>query len=105
MATMTDAGSGVTVGVDTHADVHVAAVLDGLGGVRGTAEFEASPAGYRSLLGWAAGFGPVTAAGIEGTGSWGASLARFLADQGVDCREVPAPNRQHRRRHRVDLGR
>lgn len=96
---MTDPGAGVTIGVDTHADVHVAAVLDPLGRVLSTRGFAVSSVGNRDLLGWAGGFGPIIAAGIEGTGSFGADLARFLTDAGVGCVEVNHPNRQHRRRH------
>lgn len=99
MPTMTEPIDGVTVGADTHADTHVGAVLDGLGRVLGTEEFAASPAGYEAFHSWSATFGPIVAAGIEGTGSWGLGLARHLAAEGVECVEVNRPNRQHRRRH------
>jgi transposase len=56
-------------GVDTHADVHVAAALDRIGGLLGVPEFPAAPAGYASLLGWLRGFGDVAVVGVEGTGS------------------------------------
>src|SRR6266704_159598 len=49
----------VTGGVDTHADVHVAAALDPIGGLLGVGEFPATPAGYAGLLGWLRGFGTV----------------------------------------------
>src|SRR5580704_15923492 len=62
----------VTGGVDTHADTHVAAALDPVGGLLGVAEFPATAAGYASLLGWLGGFGAVALVGIEGTGSYGA---------------------------------
>ena len=62
----------MTGGVDTHADAHVAAALDGIGGLLGVQEFAATPAGYARLLGWLQGFGTVGLAGIEGTGSYGA---------------------------------
>lgn len=42
----------ITGGVDTHADVHVAAALDSIGGLLGVQEFPATAAGYTSLLGW-----------------------------------------------------
>jgi len=61
----------ITGGVDTHADMHVAAALDSIGGLLGVREFPATPAGYASLLGWLAGFGTVALVGIEGTGSYG----------------------------------
>ena len=99
MRTMTELDGGVTVGADTHADIHVGAVLDPLGRVLGTEEFPASAAGYRALFEWSSGFGPIATAGIEGTGSWGSGLARYLAANDVTCVEVNRPNRQHRRRH------
>src|SRR5689334_24767721 len=89
----------VTGGVDTHKDSHVAAALDEVGWVLGTVEFAATAAGYRQLLRWLRSFGAVVAVGVEGTGSWGAGLARYLAVEHVSVIEVTRPNRQHRRRH------
>ena len=86
----------VVGGVDTHADTHVAAAIDLNGGLLGIESFGADRAGYEDLLGWLAGFGPVTRVGVEGTGSWGVGLSRFLADQGVETVEVDRPNRQTR---------
>ena len=88
MTTMTETGTGVIVGVDTHHRFHVAAVLDVNGGVIGCATFEASHGGYRRLLAWAEGFGRVEAAGVEGTGAWGKGLARYLAGEKVRVIEV-----------------
>src|SRR6266567_4656886 len=96
--TIVDAVRPVTGGVDTHLDLNVAAALDGIGGLLGVAEFPATVAGHRELLGWLAGFGPVARAGVEGTGSYGAGLARFLRAAGVEVVEVDRPNRQARRR-------
>jgi hypothetical protein len=45
----------ITGGVDTHADAHVAAALDPIGGLLGVREFPATPAGYAQLLGWLGG--------------------------------------------------
>jgi len=73
----------ITGGVDTHAEVHVAAALDPVGGLLGVAEFPASPAGYAQLLGWLRGFGAVCLVGIEGTGSYGAGLTRHVTAAGV----------------------
>jgi transposase len=64
----------VTGGVDTHADGHAAAALDGVGGLLGVSEFPATPAGYARLPGWLQGFGTVCLAGIEGTGSYGSAI-------------------------------
>ena len=88
----------VTGGVDTHLDLNVAAALDPVGGLLGVAEFPTTLAGHRELLGWLSGFGPVARAGVEGTGSYGAGLARFLRAAGVEVVEVDRPNRQARRR-------
>jgi transposase len=85
-------------GVDTHVDFHVAAALDDIGGVLGIDSFETSSVGYRKLLDWLEGFGTVLRIGVEGTGSYGAGLTRFLHDRGVDVVEVDRPNRQLRHR-------
>ena len=88
----------VVGGVDTHADAHVAAALDANGGVLGVESFPADEAGFEDLLGWLVGFGPVSLVGVEGTGSWGVGLARFLAGAEVEVVEVDRPNRQARRK-------
>jgi transposase len=88
----------VTGGVDTHADVHVAAALDSIGGLLGVREFPATAAGYSSLRDWLSGFGQVALVGIEGTGSYGAGLARHLAAAGIRVVEVDRPDRQDRHR-------
>jgi transposase len=96
--TIVDAARPVTGGVDTHLDLNVAAALDPVGGLLEVAEFSATSGGHRRLLGWLAGFGPVTRVGVEGTGSYGAGLARYLRAAGVEVVEVDRPNRQARRR-------
>jgi transposase len=73
----------VTGGVDTYAGTHVAAALDAIDGVLGVSEFPATPTGYAQLLGWLKGFGPVCLVGIEGTGSYGAGLARHVTAAGI----------------------
>ena len=78
----------ITGGVDTHTGLHVAAALDRIGGLLGVQEFPATAAGYASLLGWLGGFGTVALVGVEGTGSYGAGLARHLAAAGVRVVEV-----------------
>jgi len=90
--------SGVIGGVDTHADVHVAAAVDLNGGLLGISSFPADTAGYRRLTEWLTRFGPVTRVGVEGTGSYGVGLARHLRGEGVEVVEVDRPNRQTRRR-------
>ncbi|MGE5286707.1 MAG: IS110 family transposase, partial [Micromonosporaceae bacterium] len=96
--TIVDAARPVTGGVDTHLGVNVAAALDPVGGLLAVAEFPTTSAGHRELLGWLSGFGPVARVGVEGTGSYGAGLARFLRAAGVEVVEVDRPNRQARRR-------
>jgi len=88
----------VVGGVDTHADVHVAAAIDSNGGLLGVESFPADQAGYEELLGWLVSFGPVEQIGVEGTGSWGVGLARFLGDEEMVVIEVDRPNRQKRRK-------
>ena len=91
-------GSQLTLGVDTHLDVHVAALLDERGALLGVESFATTPDGYRDLLAWAASHGEVVLAGVEGTGSYGAGLTRHLHSEGVSVVEVDRPNRQRRRR-------
>jgi transposase len=96
--TIVEAVRGVTGGVDTHRDVHVAAALDPLGGLLGSESFETTPAGYKALLKWLRTFGDVTKIGVEGTGSYGAGLTRHLRRAGIRVIEVDRPNRDERRR-------
>jgi transposase len=96
--TIVDTSRPVTGGVDTHLDLNVAAVLDGIGGLLGVEQFATSPAGHKALLSWLNGFGTVAKVGVEGTGSYGAPLARYLRRAGVEVLEVDRPNRQERRR-------
>jgi transposase len=88
----------VSVGVDTHGDLHVACALDQLGRRLAMTRVATTPRGYRVLLAWAQGLGEVEAWGIEGTGCYGAALARFLARQGQLVWEVNRPDRSARRR-------
>jgi transposase len=97
--TIVEERTAVTGGVDTHSEVHVAAALDSLGGLLGTREFPATAAGYASLLGWLGKFGDVALVGVEGTGSYGAGLARYLAKRGVRVVEVDRADRQDRHRN------
>jgi transposase len=96
--TIVEDARAITGGVDTHSEVHVAAALDPVGGLLGTREFPASAAGYAGLLDWLGGFGDLALVGVEGTGSYGAGLARYLAAHGVRVVEVDRADRQDRRR-------
>ncbi len=100
MNRMTDPYRNVTGGVDTHADIHVAAAVCSTSHqLLGCAEFPTSPAGYVKLLAWLCSFGLLDAVGIEGTGTYGAGLARFLTAEGVPLIEVDRPDRAARRLH------
>jgi len=88
----------VTLGVDTHADVHVAALLDERGRLLATCTIPTTPTGFAELARWAAQYGELAQVGIEGTGSYGAGLARWLQARGVVVVEVDRPDRRTRRR-------
>ena len=98
----------ITGGVDTHLDTHVAAAVDANGGVLGVESFPTTTAGFAELHAWLAAFGTLDRVGVEGTGAYGAGLARFLRDAGVigdrgrsaESSGPPRPRqvRQHRRR-------
>ncbi|MCL4433291.1 MAG: IS110 family transposase [Actinobacteria bacterium] len=80
--------------MDTHKDVHVAAVIDEQGKILDVSSINATARGYRELLVWLQSFGELTKVGVEGTGSYGAGLARHLAAEGVEIVEVNRPNHQ-----------
>jgi transposase len=98
MQSMTAPADPVTVGVDTHRDVHVAAVIDQTGRLLATEAFPASTRGYVGLVTWAERFGRVARIGVEGTGTYGAGLARFVRAYGLQVVEVDRPDRSMRRR-------
>ncbi len=97
MTTMTDTHGEIIVGVDTHEKEHVAALLDERGRLLDTRAFPAQERGFWQLLAWARSHGPVCVAGVEGTGSFGVGLTRFLQAEGVQVVEVTRPNRRARR--------
>ncbi|MFF3159956.1 IS110 family transposase [Streptomyces sp. NPDC057910] len=84
-------------GIDTHTDFHQAAVIDTVGRHLATESFETTDDGYLQLLEWLASHGDVLAVGMEGTGSYGAELARFLRGNGLTVVEVDRPDRKARR--------
>jgi transposase len=87
----------VTGGVDTHADFHVAAAIDPLGRHLGHESFPTTPAGYRALIAWLRSHGTVALVGVEGTGAYGAGLARVMHAAGLTVVEVDRPDRKTRR--------
>ena len=88
----------IVVGVDTHRDEHVAVAIDQLGLRLGDRYIATTTRGYADLERWAMGQGEVAAFGVEGTGSYGAGLARFLTGYGHTVIEVGRPDRSTRRR-------
>ena len=88
----------ITAGIDTHADFHVAAAIDHNGGLLGVETFTTTTGGHRDMVAWLAGFGAIDKIGVEGTGSYGAGIARHLTGKGITVVEVDRPNRQARHR-------
>src|SRR5215204_4920857 len=99
---MTDAkraATEVVLGVDTHLDVHVVVALDHLGRRLGELSVPTTAKGYESLVCWAEGFGTVRCAGVEGTSSYGAGIARHLKTAAIPVTEVERPRRRHLHRN------
>jgi transposase len=88
----------VTLGVDTHAELHVAAALDERGRLLGTCTISTTTAGYAELVRWTRQYGHLAQVGIEGTGSYRAGLARWLRARNVVVIEVDRPDRRTRHR-------
>ena len=86
-------------GVDTHRDSNVAAVVDMNGGLLGVELFPTTAAGHRDLSSWMSGFGLIERVGIEGTGAYGAGIARHFTRALVTVIEVDRPDRRKRRQH------
>lgn len=91
-------GTQVIGGVDTHKDLHVAAVVDHRDRVLGTESFPTTRHGYRLMLAWMKSFGDLRRVGVECSGSYGAGLLRYLQAAGVEVLEVTAPDKLDRRR-------
>src|SRR5215211_4853595 len=98
MAVMEGSRRRVVGGVDTHKDLHVAAVVDEQDRVRGSRCFATTRQGYRHMLAWMRSFGDVQRIGIESTGSYGAGLLRFMQGSGIEVLEVTTPDKHDRRR-------
>jgi transposase len=86
----------VLLGVDTHLDAHVAVALDRHGRRLGALTLPTTEKGYEELLLWAEEFSPVRCAGVEGTSSYGAGVARHLKSRGIEVLEVERPKRRQR---------
>ena len=85
-------------GVDTHKDLHVAAVVDEQDRVIERRCFATTRQGYRQMLAWMRSFGELQRIGIKSTGSYGAGLLRFMHQAGIAVLEVTTPDKQDRRR-------
>ena len=90
-------GREIILGVDTHRDVHVAAVIDSAGQLLGTHSVPTTTDGYTRLLTWTSSLGLLRCAGVEGTGTYGAGLTRVLRNHGIVVFEVNRPDRSQRR--------
>ena len=95
------------LGVDTHLEFHVGVAVDHLGRRLGEASVPTTAKGYEMLLSWAEAFGPLKCAGVEGTSSYGAGIARHLRTHGIEVLEVERPKHPRRRssrrnRHKSD---
>lgn len=89
-------------GVDTHKDLHVAAVVDGQDCVLGSECFPSTRHGYKQMLSWMRSFGELSRVGVECTGSYGAGLLRYLQQAGTTVLEVTAPDKRDRRKRGKD---
>ena len=85
-------------GVDTHKDLHVAAVVDEVDRVLASQCFATTRHGYKQMLAWMRTFGSLQRVGIEATGSYGAGLLRYMQKAGVDVLEVTTPDKHDRRK-------
>ena len=90
-------GREIIGGVDTHQDLHTAAVVTLEGEVLGTESFSTTRAGYRAMLAWFRSHGEPLRVGVESTGTYGAGIARLLAVSGVPVLEVTGPDPAARR--------
>jgi transposase len=89
----------IIVGVDTHQHVHAAVAINALGARLADTTISVGAKGYRELEVWARSLGVVRVFGIEGTGSYGAGLSRYLRAQGHAVLEVNRPDRRLRHQH------
>lgn len=85
-------------GVDTHKDLHVAAVVDEHNRVLGSQCFPTTRHGYKQMLAWMCSFGQLRRVGVEATGTYGAGLLRYLQNAGVEVLEVTTPDSGDRRK-------
>ncbi len=94
----------VVGGVDTHKDLHVAAIVDAGDRVLETRSFATTRQGYRAMLAWMRSFGELKRIGVESTGSYGAALLRYMQAAGIEVLEVTTPDRHDRRKRGKNNG-
>ena len=106
MAVIEEGERRIVGGVDTHKDLHVAAVVDQQDRVIETRCFATTRQGYRQMLAWMRSFGELQRIGIKSSGSYGAGLLRFM-QQAKDCgsrghhpRQAGSPSARQERRSR-----
>ena len=92
----------VVGGVDTHKELHVAAIVDQHNRVLGSEYFPTTRHGYKTMLKWMRAFGQLQRVGVECTGSYGAGLLRYLQRAEVEVLEVTAPDKTDRRKRGKD---
>ena len=92
----------VISGVDTHKDLHVAAVVDAYDRVLDSQHFPTTRQGYKAMLNWMQSLGNLERVGVECTGTYGAGLLRYLQKAGVIVLEVTAPDKTDRRKRGKD---
>lgn len=94
---MANGTTNVIAGIDTHADTHHVAVINEYGkaprgqGIPGRGHRLSEDREFITR------YGTVTAVGVEGTGSYGAEIAKTLRGEGLCVLEVNRPNRAARR--------
>ena len=97
MASTPTESTGIVGGVDTHQDLHTAAIVNREDSVLSTESFSTTRAGYRAMLAWFRSHGELLRVGVESTGSYGAGIGRHLALFGVPVLEVTGPDPAARR--------
>jgi len=104
MSIVTTEAPSVIGGIDTHQDLHTAAVVSSDGTVLGSESFSTTRAGYRAMLRWFQSYGEIVRVGVEATGTYGAGITRHLALAGIPVLEVTGPDRSLRRAKGKDDG-
>lgn len=102
MSLQVDNSSTVVGGVDTHKELHVAAVVDQHDRLLGSASFPTTRHGYKTMLAWMRSYGTLSRVGMECSGTYGAGLLRYLQQAGITVLEVTAPDKPMRRKRGKD---